>query len=434
MPAVSPYGPDLPMPLHAADAGLKRELTQLGYAAITLNGVIGGGLFALPALAAASAGSFSPWLFLLAGALFMTIVQCFARLSALFPQTGGPSVYVAAVFGPWFGFQTGWLLYLGRVTATAANANLLLTYLAWFRPEFALAPLRTLGLIVVIAGLTLANYRGLRQGMALLWLLTALKLVPLALLLLLGLRHLSPALLIQAELPPLLTVGETVLLLFYAFVGFESGAINAGEGRQPQRDIPRALLRTVLLTALLYFLIQWLAVSALPGLASSAQPLAALAEIVLGPWGAALIAFTAIASIFGNLASAVMTAPRMSFALARDRCLPGWLAEIHPRFATPGHSILAFGALGLVLAVSNTFVYLAIMSTLVRLVGYALCAASLPVLARRRAALPWTAWLSPLSALGLCVGLMGFAAAPAWWLLLGFVLIGSLLLGWTRRR
>lgn len=419
---------------HAVDAGLKREISQLGFAAITLNGVIGGGLFALPAVAAAQAGAFSPWLFLIGALLFMSIVFCFARLARLFAMTGGPSVYVSASFGPWLGFQTGWLLYLGRITAMAANANLMASYLAWFFPSVTEPLWQTVLITIVISGLTVANVRGVKQGMWVVWLLTVLKLLPIALLLLVGIGALSPVLWQSAAPPPLASFGEGLLVLFYAFIGFESGAVNAGEGKAPQRDIPRALIRTVLLTALLYFWMQWLAVSVLPTLASSQQPVAEIAQIVLGDAGAALIAFTAIVSIFGNLASVMMAAPRMAYAMARDRTLPSVFASVHPRFATPAISIGLAGGLGLLLALTNGFIYLAVMSTLVRLIGYALCAASVPVLERRQASMTARGWFSPLLALILCLALMSVASQQAWLMVVVFVAAGSALYGWTRRQ
>ena len=418
----------------STERGFKQEISQLGFAALTLNGVIGGGLFALPALAAGQAGLFSPWLFLICAALFMSIVFCFSRLARSFTRTGGPSVYVSASFGPWLGFQTGWLLWFGRITAMSANANLMVTYLAWFWPS-ASAPLaRALLISLVIGSLTLANVRGVRHGMWTVFALTVLKLMPILLLLLVGISALSPAIFQLAAPMPTVTLGEGLLVLFYAFVGFESGAINAGEGKAPARDIPRALVRTVLLTALLYFWMQWLAVSVLPSLASSVQPVAEVAAIVLGPWGASLIAVTAIVSIVGNLSSIMMAAPRMSYALARDGCLPAWFAAIHPRFATPSGSILVVGISSLLLALSNSFVYLAVMSTLVRLIGYGLCAASVLVLEKRQQRLTMTGSASPVVALGLCAVLMSFASVSAWLMLLVFAVVGSGFYGWTRRR
>jgi APA family basic amino acid/polyamine antiporter len=421
------------------DEILKREIGQLGFAAITLNGVVGGGLFALPALAAAKVGFFSPWLFLLCSALFMTIVLVFARLSRLFQQTGGPSVYVSASFGSVLGFQTGWLLYLGRVTAMAANANLMVTYLSWFLPALDSTLPRTIVMSLVIGALTVVNCVGVRQGLYAILALSVLKLLPLALLIVVGLPQLSSSIVAPSALPSVTVLGETVLVLFYAFVGFESGAVNAGEGKQPQHDIPRALIKTVLFTAALYFLIQWLAVSVLPTLGSSKQPLADVARNVLGDWGGALIAFAAVVSIFGNLSSVMIAAPRMTFALARDGGLPPWFATIDQRFATPTNSILMVGLLSLAMAISNTFVYLAVMSTLVRLVGYALCIASLQKLEHRAGQRPkgfaaWRAMAVPSVALLLCLVLMTFASWQAWLTLLAFSACGTGFYLFTQRK
>ena len=419
------------MTIKIADAGLKQEIGQLGFAAITLNGLIGGGIFALPALVAAKAGAFSPLLFLLSGALFMTIVLSFARLSRHFVHTGGPSVYVTAAFGPFFGFQTGWLLYLGRITAMAANANLMIAYLLWFFPGLNGDWSRATIVVTVIASLTAVNYVGVRQGLSAVLALSVLKLLPLALLLVVGLSHLSPLIVRDVVWPTPVTMSESMLLIFYAFVGFESGVINAGEGKKPQRDIAQAIIKAVVFTALLYFMIQWLAISVVANLGGSEQPLAAVARALLGDWGGGLIAFCAIVSILGNLSSVMIAAPRMSFAMARDHTLPAWFADIHPRFATPANSIIFVGLLSAVLAVSNTFIYLAIMSTLVRLVGYIGCIASLSRLEKQ--GVPRRHYLIPLVAILTCMWLMSFVSLPAWLTLAAFSVCGSVLYWVTRR-
>ncbi len=420
------------------ESTLKREIGQLGFAAITLNGVIGGGLFVLPAIAAAKVGWLSPWLFLLCGTLFMTIVLCFARLGSLFQQTGGPSVYVLQSFGPFLGFQTGWLLCIGRVIAMAANANLMATYLAWFFPELNTLWARNTMICLVIGGLTVVNYVGVRQGLQTIFILTVLKLLPLVLLITVGIPHLTWSTAEITDLPAMTVLGETILVLFYAFVGFESGSVNAGEAQQPKRDIPRALVKTVLFTAFVYFLLQWLCMSVLPDLGQSKQPLADVALVLLGDWGAGLMAFAAILSIFGNLSSIMLATPRMSYALARDHCLPKWFGELHPRFSTPMYSILFVGCSSLALAVSNTFIYLAVLATLVRLVGYVLCIASLPLLEKRAGLWPTglavvRASFIPLFALVLCLVLMSFASMQAWLTLLAFSVAGSGLF-WLARR
>ena len=98
---------------------LDREISRLGFAAIALNGVIGAGIFALPAVAAARSGNFSPWLFLFCAVLIMSVVLCFSRAASFVSDTGGPIQYAGQAFGPFAGFQTGWLTYIGRLAALA---------------------------------------------------------------------------------------------------------------------------------------------------------------------------------------------------------------------------------------------------------------------------------------------------------------------------
>ena len=202
------------------------------------------------------------------------------------------------------------------------------------------------------------------------YVLTFLKMLPLLLLVLLGLPHLEPEVLISAELPSPGTLGETILILLYALVGFEGAVVPAGEGHNPRRDIPRALTSTVVTIALLYFLIQAISFAVTPDLASSETPLADAAQVLMGTTGAALLTLGAVFSISGNISASILSGPRMTYALARDGVLPAWFSHVSPRFHTPSNSVLFYGAISLVLALSGTFIWLAVMSTLVRLLAY----------------------------------------------------------------
>ena len=137
----------------AAGRDLRREIGKWGFGAIALNGTIGAGIFALPAIAVQQAGWFSPWVFALCGALIMAIVLVFARVASLVGDTGGPVAYAATAFGPFAGFQAGWLLTLSRAAAFAANAHLIVTYLAWFLPPLASGPLHTATVLALCLGM-----------------------------------------------------------------------------------------------------------------------------------------------------------------------------------------------------------------------------------------------------------------------------------------
>ncbi|MGD9020646.1 MAG: amino acid permease [Lysobacterales bacterium] len=414
------------------DAGLNRAISRTGYAAITLNGVIGAGIFGLPAVAAARTGAFSPWLFVWAGLLILTVVLSFARASSMFRHTGGAIVYATHAFGPFVGFQAGWLAYLGRVSAMGANANLLVTYASWFWEPLAGQPYKSALITAMIMGLTWANVAGVRKSVGIIYLFTVLKLLPLSLLVLFGLGQIDLQMLAGASFPELGEFGDALLVVLYAYVGFEGTTVAAGEGRRPRRDVPRAVFSTIVFTGLMYLLIQAVSVSTLPGLADSKTALADVAVVVMGPVGAAVLTLGAVFSIFGNLQSTYLAAPRMTFALARDGSLPGWFARVHERYRTPHVSLWFYGAFCVSLALSGSFVWLAVMSTLTRLLTYIVCIAALPRLetttepVEDQFTLPG-GLLIPAIALLLCLWLISFASLAAWLTTLGLMAFGTLL-------
>ena len=412
------------------EAGLRRDISRLGFAALSLNGVIGAGIFALPAVAAAAAGLFSPWLFVLCGLLIMTVVLSFARAASFFSDTGGPLAYVGHAFGPFAGFQTGWLYTFARVTSLAANTNLLVTYMGWFWEPLGTGVVRQMTITAVTVFLVAVNVIGVRRGVLAIFVFTLLKLIPLSLLVLVGLTKLEFGIFSAAGLPVFEGAGETVLVLLYAFVGFEGAVVPAGEARNPRRDIPRALISSVLAVTVLYVLIQWVAISVEPGIGSSETPLIDVANILMGTAGAVLIAAGAVFSISGNLSSMLLSGPRMVYAMGRSHLLPRWFHDVSARFGTPANSILFVGALGLALALSGSFVWLAAMSTVVRLLVYAACIAALPRLQRTPPGqedvfrLPG-GYLIPVIALLLCGWLITHATLESWLITGLFMAVGS---------
>lgn len=422
------------------EPGLKREIGQIGFGSIALNGTIGAGIFALPGIAIAKAGLFSPWMFLACGLLIMLIVLSFARAASYFDDTGGPVRYVTAAFGPFAGFQVGWLLTLSRAAAFAANAHLMVTYAGWFWAPLTDGFAHMTAVLAVCGVLGVLNVIGVRQGLIAMFALTLLKLLPLFLLVFLGISQVNPEIFTAATIPPLDSLGETALILFYAFVGFESALIPAGEARNARRDIPLALVRTILAITVFYFLIQVVTLSVAPEVAASSTPLADVALILMGAAGATLLTAGAIFSISGNLTASVLSAPRLVFALAGDGSLPRWLARVHPEFRTPANAIITYVVFTALLALSGGFVWLAVMSTAVRLLVYALCILSLPSLHRKfgerenQFRLPGGT-IIPVLALLLSIWLMSHASLQSWLATGAFSLLGAVLyVLQTRRR
>jgi len=418
--------------------GLKKEISQLGFGAIALNGTIGAGIFALPAIAVERAGLFSPWIYVACGLLIMAIVFVFARVASYFSDTGGPVTYATRAFGPFAGFQAGWLLTLSRAAAFAANAHLMVTYAGWFWSPLTDGAWHLFAVGAVCVLLTVINLVGIRQGMLAIFALTVLKLLPLLLLVFLGISQTNPEIFTGAEIPPLDSLGDTMLIVFYAFVGFESAVIPAGEARNAKRDIPLALVRTILAITVFYFLIQIVTISVAPDIAGSKTPLADIAQILMGTAGAAILTMGAVFSISGNLTSSMLSAPRMLYAMGKLGSLPAWFGGIHPRFQTPANAILFYSIFSIVLALSGGFVWLAAMSTVVRLMVYVMCIATLPVLHRKIGEYEgqfrlYGGMVIPIVALVVSIWLMTHASMKSWVATGVFMLAGSVLYLLKRR-
>lgn len=372
-------------PQTSATEGLVRQLGALGISLLAINGMIGAGIFGVPAGAAALAGAWSPMVFVACALLLGAIMLCFAEISSRFDRTGGPILYIDTAFGRFAGFQTGWAFYIARMTAFAANLNLLIESLAYLWPAAGGGWLRVALLTLILAALTWVNVAGIKHAVRSLGVLTLLKLVPLLILIVAGLAWLAPAAdAISNTAPP--TTGQfttAALLVIYAYVGWESALVPAGEVKNPARAMPLALFSALAVVTVLYLIIQAISVAALPGLADSDRALIDVAEVLMGPTGAILLTVGVVVSVGGNVAGTMISAPRLTFALARDGSFPRWFGRVHPNHHTPANSIVFFAALTLVLSVFGSFVWLAAMSALVRVLIYMACIGAMPRLRKR---------------------------------------------------
>jgi amino acid transporter len=288
--------------------------------------------------------------------------------------------------------------------------------------------LRSLLILATIVLLAAANIAGTSRALRLLGGLTLLKSLPL-----IGLAGLA---LFVAPLPslgppPALSALEaSILLVFYAFIGFENSVAVSGEARDGGRSIARGMLVTIFLIALLYFLVQ-LAFSAVSPPVAEAEkaPLLALGTALLGPIGALLILLAAVTSLLGNLSANMTASPRVSHALAARGDLPAWIATVHSRFQTPLGSILLMAALVTGLALSGGFVWLAVVSTLARMGVYAVTIAAWLKVDRRSAG----EWTIGLLGILLCIAVSTQATATAWVTLAALLLAGLALYFLARR-
>ena len=371
----------------ASPEGLIRGIRKWDLVAVTINGIIGAGIFGLPAKVFALIGSYSLIAFVACALVVTLIVLCFAEVGSRFDETGGPYLYAREAFGSTVAFEVGWLIWLARLTAFAANCNLMVSYLAFFwAPANSTMP-RALIITGTVLSLTALNVFGVRQAAIASNLFTVGKLIPMLIFVAAGLFFLNPHAFALGAGPSAGAFSQSVLLLIYAFTGFEMAAIPAGEIRNPQTHLPRALLISIAVVACTYILIQIVCIGTLPELAASQKPLADAAQRFMGTTGAAIISAGAIISIAGNLNIVLLSGSRVPFAIAEQKQLPEVFAAIHRRFSTPHIAIVVTAGVMLVLTLRSSFVAALTISVIARLVTYAVTCAALPVL-RRRSGVP----------------------------------------------
>ena len=366
-----------------ARPGLVRAVGLFSLTAMTVNGIVGAGIFVLPAQVSGLLGPAALSAYVMAGLAVGLIVLCFAEVGSLFDRSGGPYLYARTAFGDWIGFEVGWMLLLSRLTAVGAISNAFAGYLGFFWPAAAAGTGRAIVISVVIGGISAINYFGVRYGARVSDVLTISKLAPLLVFVAAGLFWIDPARALVWALPPASVLPQASLLLIFAFGGFEMAVVAGDEIVNPRRNLPIALLTGVSTATLLYLLIQAVAQGALPDLESSATPLASAAVQFLGPFGGVLLTAGAVLSTTGTNSATLLMAPRIVYGMAEGRQLPAIFAGVHPRYRTPHVAIIAIGLLSWAFAIFSGFAALAALSAIARLLTYMATCAALPVLRRK---------------------------------------------------
>ena len=395
----------------ASAAGLVRGLRRWDLVALVINSIIGAGIFGLPARVFALAGTYSLLAYVVSAFAIVLILLCFAEVGSRFSTTGGPYLYARVAFGPLIGFQAGWLLWLGRIAGSAALCNLFVGYLGYFVPAVGADPWRAVAIAATIAALAAANIVGVRVTTTVTNTLTAGKLIPLILFVVVGVFFADPRRYSLAPLPDYDSFSQATLLLVFAYLGFEGAAIPSGEMRDPARHLPFALLTGPAVVVLVYLLVQTVCIGTLPGLALSERPLADASRAFLGAPGATVVAAAALVSIGGALNAASFATPRLLFAMGEQRQLPQIFSMVHGHFYTPLVAIVLTSIVTLCLSLSTTFLSALTIGVIVRLAVYTTTCAALLVL-RREAGVPRAAFYVPAGtliaavAVSLCVWLL----------------------------
>jgi len=365
------------------DRGLVQVVGPLGLAANVVNMVIGAGIFVLPAAIAREIGPAAPLAYVACAIAMGAIALCFAEAGSRVPTSGGPYGYAEAAFGPFVGFVMGALVWLAAVLASAGIAAALVDLLAGFWPPLGEPIARGVIVVSVYALLAAVNIAGAAPGARLVGVTTVAKLVPLLVFLAVGAFLVRPENLTIASAPQIGDFGRAMFLAIFAFSGMETALAVSGEVRAPARSVPVGLLGAMAGVTTIYILVQIVAQGVLGAeLARSTSPLSDALE-GLSPGLAGLLLVGAAISMSGYLAGNALSAPRLLFAAARDGFLPAGLAAIHKRTHAPAVAIIVHLGIAAVLALTGTFIELAVLSTLATVGIYILgCAATLQL--RRR--------------------------------------------------
>jgi APA family basic amino acid/polyamine antiporter len=361
---------------------LIRAVGLFSFTAIAVNGMVGSGIFVLPAQVAKILGPAGLSAYLTAGLAAALIVLCFAEVGALFDRSGGPYLYARTAFGEFVGFEIGWMLLVARLTAMAAISNAFASYLGFFWPSVASGPGRVIVITTAIAILTLINFRGVRYGTWVNNVLTISKIAPLLFFIAAGLFFLDPHRPPAWTLPEPAGLRQASLLLIFAFGGFEFAVVPGEEVLHPKRIVPIGLITAMGFVAALYILIQYVAQGAFPALATSATPLASAGQHFLGPLGGVLLTAAAVFSTSGTNSALMLVTPRILFAMAEGRQIPSVFARVHSRFRTPYVAIVAAALLGMTCALYSQFATLVAISAIARLLTYMATCLALPVFRR----------------------------------------------------
>ena len=335
------------------------------------------------------------------------------------------------------GFQAGWLTLWTRLLSAAANQNVFASYLSQILPAAGAGMGRSAVIVTVLAIITFINLIGVKQASWAIDIFTVAKLLPLGLLVIWGLP------LVSGEVVKTQTVAEpqwtqAVLLLIFAFGGFEAPLMSAGEAKDARKDSAFALLTALAVIATVYISVQYVTIGLVPNLQQEKAPIAAAFSVLWGPTGVIFASFAAMISVWGWATGNGLQSPRLLYSIAERGELPGMFARVHPRFLTPHVSIIAFSILAGILAIMGTFEGNAVLSAIVRLIIYALVCVSLWVFRRTKGPahfqVPFALPISVL-ALGFCAYMLSTRSFAQAGIILATMIAGHILmLAQTRAR
>jgi basic amino acid/polyamine antiporter, APA family len=448
--------------------GLKRDLGVWAAASIVVGTVIGSGIFLVPAKMIREVGTpgtlFAVWIF--GGLLSLAGALTYAELAAAMPEAGGEYVYLRAAYGPFWGFVYGWTeMWVAKSGSIATLATAFFYYLANFRPELdgvlyvvrlpigpGGGPLEIrygqLLAMAVIVGLALVNYAGVKLGGSVQVAVTALKLGLIGIIIAVGLAAKGAVAPSDAPIPAVGGAAGFFAALvgaLWAYDGWNNVSMVSSEIRNPRRSLPLALIAGTAIVILIYLLanLAYFHVLAPAEVAGSQRVAADMMRRVWGPAGAGAVSLAAMVSIFAALNGSILSGARVPYAMARDGLFFRGFASVHPKFRTPGVSILGLNAWAALLVLSGRYEELYTYVIFSSWILYCMTGAAVLVLRRklpdlerpyRTAGYPWVPVLFVLGAAAVIVATLRESPRESM-LGLGLIFAGiPFYFHWKRRR
>lgn len=352
---------------------LKREIGVSAFSMSVVNASIGAGMFALPAIIGIQLGGFGIFCYVVCGLLLAVIMLCYAEAGTRITTTGGSYAYVEAAFGALPGYIINWLFFFGwGILSDAAILNVLADALAIYNPAFQDGLLRSLLFFVLLTIMAVINIFGVKHGARVVQILTIIKLIPLAAIIIFGLPLIKAENLDWEQIPSLKTFSDSALVLFFAFAGFETTLNVSGEVKEPNKVIPRGLLIGGLIAIFFIMLIQMVVQGVIGAeiVQFKEAPVAAVAQQIFGPSGMLLVIFATVMSCTGIVTGDVLASPRLLYAGALNGLFPRFLSMVHYKHSTPYWAIIIYSSLIFIFSVSGGFKQLAVMASTSILIIY----------------------------------------------------------------
>lgn len=400
--------------------GLLRVVSRWEIVALSVNDVIGSGVYLiLPVAAAQLLGPASVWAILAAGFAVLLLVLCFAEAASLFDKPGGAIVYTRAAFGDFVGFEVGWMTWIARISSIAGLSVFFARAVGYLWPAAKSGVGQWATIIVPLIVLTWINVLGVKSGARTAVILAWGKVVPLVVFVAVGLFWVDWSRVFPVPRPASENFVKAALLVLFAYAGFENTSAPAGEFKNPKRDVPFALIMQIAIVTAIYTAVQLVAIGTIPNLGGSPTPLADAAAMMMGSFGGLLLTVGAVLSVLGTNNNTILAGPRYLYALAETGKLPAVFARIHPRYRTPHIAIITQTGVALLLVLTGTGEELAVLSAIARLATYIGTAAAVPVLRRKMPSTPRAIRLPggpliPIAALAICMVFLSAAEKKNW--------------------